>query len=221
MKNTIKLFLMALFLFAFNSSYSQVTFGVAPGFSLNSAQLGYQVNPNIIPFIGIQYANVGFTFKDTYTSWDYDIDAAVTTTDEGKFTGSVIIPTVGVKYFIANQNKLKSYVTACVSKPLVSAKAEYNGEEDEDVKEVVDNLSLFGSEVGFGVEFFFDPSFSIGGEFGLRMFSAKSELTYDSEYYNPNTGMYVPYTEVVETKGSLNPTYTKVSLNFYFNKDKK
>jgi hypothetical protein len=88
--------------------------------------------------------------------------------------------------------------------------------EDQNFKETVKNISLWGAEVSFGVEYFLDENFSLGGEFGLRYFNLKYEETNDRQIFNPNSGD----TQTVQVEDSfkfnMSPTYSKISLNYYF-----
>ena len=75
--------------------------------------------------------------------------------------------------------------------------------------------------LGFGVEYNFSENFSIGGEFGIRYFTGNYSESEDRTINDPNTG--VPITYKKEMKGNVNfsPTYTKITLNYYFGKKKK
>ena len=58
---------------------------------------------------------------------------------------------------------------------------------------------MWGGELGFGMEYFFDENFSLGGEFGLRYLHLRYKDSYNDEIYNPNTGQ----DENVEIKNRL------------------
>jgi hypothetical protein len=107
-----------------------------------------------------------------------------------------------------------------IAKPFLGGKVIVDGEEDEDVKETLDNISLFGGQLGLGAEYFFDDNFSVGGEFGFRYLHVKSDQTYTKSHqvYNPETYSYEYYEteETIETRANLNPTYSRITLNFYF-----
>jgi hypothetical protein len=104
-----------------------------------------------------------------------------------EFSGNLYIPNIGVKYFIKQQNKIQAYLTLCISKPLLTGKLDYDGEEYDDFKQQVKNISMWGGEVGFGIEYFFDDNFSLGGEFGLRYLHLRYNDVYQSDVYYPNT----------------------------------
>ncbi len=189
MKN---LFLFTLILFAFlpfNSS-AQLVFGVSPGLNLNGAYIGTKFSDHLIGTFGFQYLGVSYTLTDP----DF----------EDKFSGSVFIPSLGLKYLMNKQNQIQPYLGISVSKPFVTGKIEYDGEEDEEFSDAVKNLSLLGLELGFGVEYFFDENFSIGGEYGFRYINVKYK---SSDEFDD-----------VDVSGSVKPTYTKLTLNYYFSK---
>jgi hypothetical protein len=213
----IKLFVALVAIISFSlKSYGQFTFGVSPGIGLNSTYFGYKLNDKLVPFIGFQYAHVKFKYEETGEEFDYDLGDVVSYSYKTEFSGSLYVPNIGIKYFIKQQNKLNAYVSLCISKPFLSGKLEYDGEADEEFKNQIKNISLWGGEAGFGVEYFFDDNFSIGGEFGLRYLHLKYNDSYDYEFYNPNTGDY----EMTEIKDdyrlNVSPTFSKLSLNFYF-----
>lgn len=167
---------------------SQMVFGVSPGLGLNSAYVGYKINDKLVPYFGLQYLGVKYNYEDE----DFQDD----------FSGSLIIPSLGLKLFLSPNNQLQPYLNVSVSKPLVAGKLEYDGEEDEEFADAVQSINLFGGEAGFGVEYFFDDNFSIGGEYGIRFFSGKYESSDQFDDY--------------AVKLNVNPTYTKLALNFYF-----
>lgn len=212
-KSTIAL----LFILCMNvKNYGQFTFGVSPGIGLNSAYAGYSINDKIVPFFGFQYMHAGFKYEETGEEYDWELNQVVAYSYSNKFSGNLFIPSIGLKYFFTPLNKIKPYLTLCLSKPFLSAKIEDDGQEDDDFKESVKNLSLLGSEFGFGIEYFFDENFSLGGEFGLRYLYLKYKDTFETEIYNPNTGDYQA-SEIEESyRFNISPTYTKVALNYYF-----
>lgn len=120
----------------------------------------------------------------------------------------VYLPNIGLKYFILQKKNINSFVTGLVSFPIISGSAKNNGEEDEYLNDYLENTTIFGLEAGFGVEYFFEESFSLGGEFGFRYISLGTELDYVDEEFNER--------EVVDVNFGFMPTYTRISLNFYF-----
>ena len=199
-----------------NKSYGQFSFGVSPGIGLNSAYFGYKINNKIVPYIGFQYLNAKFKYEESGEKYDWDLNQVVSYSEKNVFSGSLYIPNIGVKYFIKQQNKIKAYLSLNISKPLLSGNLKYDGEEDEDFKESIKNISMWGGEFGFGVEYFFDENFSIGGEFGLRYLHLKYNDTYESDLYNPNTGNYQDTEIENDYRFNMSPTFSRISLNYYF-----
>jgi len=197
-------------------SYSQISFGVSPGLGLNSAYLGYKLNTKIVPFVGLQYISGKMNQSQSGQEFDYDINQVVSYTDDFSVSGRLIVPNIGVKYFLKSETKVRAYLSLTLSKPMISGKLSFDGEEEPEFSESIKSVSIWGGELGFGAEYFFDENFSIGGEFGIRHLTGSFEDTYDSDFYNPNTGNYQA-TEITQSfKLGLTPTFTRVSLNFYF-----
>ena len=216
MKTKILLLVLFTALVLINKSYGQFSFGVSPGIGLNSAYFGYKINNKIVPYIGFQYLNAKFKYEESGEKYDWDLNQVVSYSEKNVFSGSLYIPNIGVKYFIKQQNKIKAYLSLNISKPLLSGNLKYDGEEDEDFKESIKNISMWGGEFGFGVEYFFDENFSIGGEFGLRYLHLKYNDTYESDLYNPNTGNYQDTEIENDYRFNMSPTFSRISLNYYF-----
>lgn len=114
MKKTI--LLVALFMMLGLKGFSQFAFGVAPGLSTNSAYFGFKIG-KVVPYVGFQYANAGFKIEQTGMEWDgADV---VPFSDEMKISANLYVPTVGVKFFAVEHNKLKAYFNLSLAKPLV------------------------------------------------------------------------------------------------------
>jgi hypothetical protein len=212
-----KLFATALALFALISkNYCQFSFGVSPGIGLNSAYFGYKISEKVIPFIGIQYLYGSLKYEERGEEFDDNLNKLVPVTKNNELSGNLLIPNIGLKYFLKQQNKIQAYISICISKPLLSGELKEDGEVDKDVKKLVDNLSMWGGECGFGVEYFFDENFSIGGEFGIRYLNMHYEEFSEDEIYNSNTGQYLKSEVNKDYKLNLSPTFSKLSVNFYF-----
>ncbi|MBI9033430.1 MAG: outer membrane beta-barrel protein [Bacteroidales bacterium] len=197
--------------FAATAGFSQLTFNVSPGLNLNSASFGYKINDRIIPYVGFQYMNssINYEYKRTSTN----------PTDEGYETDetlktSLFIPNIGVKAFLVSKNDIKAYANVMLSMPIVNSEFEDDGEIEEDYRDVVESINLFGVQAGVGCEYFFSENFSLGGEFGFRYFRFKTEReetdTYDGFDNTQTTTRETKYT------ANVSPTYNKISLNFYF-----
>lgn len=210
-----KAFLISLFfIFAGFSAQAQLNLGINPGFTMNGFYIGYQVD-DFVPYVGVQFLGASLDVEQTDYYYN-EFNELVKEVDKVETSASVLMPYIGAKYFAYQEKDLKLFINLCLYKPLVSATAKVNGEEEEEVKTAVDNLSLFGAELGIGAEYYFSKQFSLGGEFGFRMLFADSEITSQDEIWNPNINDY----EVMDItqSGTLNlsMTYVKVSLNYYF-----
>ena len=185
------LFVLIVLLALTYRSYSQYTFGVSPGFSLNSAYFGYRLDSKFMPFIGFQYFNAKLKYNQSGVD-DLSMN----------LSGTICVPNIGVKYYVHEQNKMKTYFSLSLSKPILSGKLESDNEEVEDFNNTIDNIGLWGAELGYGAEYFFDENFSLGGEFGLRYM----HLKYSNTSNNSSD----------ELKFRMSPTFSKISLNYYF-----
>lgn len=197
-------------------SQAQISFSVSPGMNLNGATFGYVINDKIIPYAGIQLLSANFTFTDKYQTWDYSENRQITETEEMEASGFVFAPTLGIKAYIFGQEKLKGYVNAAFTKPFISGKFTSDGDEFEELSETIDKVSIFGLQAGFGAEYFFDTNFSISGEFGLSYLNMGCKDTYEDDYYNPNIDSYIDYEGKMNINLNMIPTYSRISLNFYF-----
>lgn len=195
--------------------YSQFAFGVAPGLSTNSAYFGFKAG-KVVPYIGFQYAGASINLEESGEEWDNSENDIIPYSYDVKIKGNLYVPTLGIKVFAIEKNQLKAYFNLSVAKPFLSAKYEVDGEESEEVSDLAKEIKLIGGEFGFGVEYFFDDNFSIGGEFGLKYLHAKYTDSYEDEEYDYNTGTYEDVTIENTIKVGMNPTYSKISLNFYF-----
>jgi hypothetical protein len=217
MKKT--LLLIALFSLLISPVFGQFTFSVSPGISLNGATFGYKVG-KIVPYVGIQMINAKLGVENN--SFDYNTPGTlIETVNNTDIKANIFVPTIGAKYFFIQSNKLKAFAGLSLSKPIIHAKVtnEENGVVqtntgiDQTVSDIND-IKIFGGELGFGVEYFFDDNFSVGGEFGLRYLTGKfSQKRNGTAYDGIANHNVVRYTDV---NLNLMPTFSKISLNFYF-----
>jgi len=214
MKKKIVSFIVLAF-FVSASAFSQFSFSVGTGLNINGAYFGYKIG-KVVPFAGVQVIAASWKFIRTGTEWDYDSGSAVDFSDEIKMSGSIIMPEIGVKYFALEKNKIKGYLIGGITKPFINAKLSYNGEEVEEIQEVLDNISLLGGFAGVGVEYFFDENFSIGGEFGMQVLTGNYSNEYTDTYWNPSISDDVEADFSDDFTLNFAPSYAKISLNFYF-----
>lgn len=220
MKTRLLVTVIALFVMS-PVSFGQFSFGVSPGLGFNSAYLGYRVNKRIMPYFCIQYLSGNITTVQSGQEFDDDLYRVVSYSNKIEFSGSLFIPDIGLKYFIKQHDKLQPYFSLNITKPILSVNIDDAEKEDgkfEEIKEMVKsiNKSIWGYEFGFGVEYFVDENFSIGGEFGLRHLHLKYSRSDDDEFYNPITAKYQPTVITTDSKFNANPTFSKIALNYYF-----
>jgi len=203
----IKMFLLIIALFASsNYAYSQFAFGVSPSLGFNSAYLGYKVSDDFVPFIGFQMAKLSSSSINTYTYRDFN-DEMVTDVNKYDASATLLVPNIGAKYFMMQRKKLKTYLSLSIAFPIISGEDKNNNQPIE-YDDILSNTSMIGSELGFGVEYFVDENFTIGGEFGIRYLNLNS--TYENE------DLDFEEIDKYEYDFNLMPTYTRISLNYYF-----
>jgi hypothetical protein len=196
------------------ASRAQFAFGVSPGLSLNSAYFGYKLD-RFVPFIGFQYAGASANYESEYETFDFDVNDFVMVNETAELNFNLFVPNVGVKYFIKEMGDLKMHTTLNISKPIASGKVTYDNEVDTEVEDLVEGLSVWGGELSFGMEYFLSEHFSLGGEFGLRYLHVTSENIFEREIFNPNTGEFKNSFETTTVKLNANPTFSRISFNFY------
>lgn len=207
--------ILALALLASINGISQFTFSVSPGLSMNRASFGFKMN-RIVPFAGLQYMNTSADYKLDHKVFDYTFNTIVEHNHHDEYKLNLIMPNIGIKYFIKEVGDLKAHLTLNVMKPIVTGKVINDGDVDEDYSDYVKAISLWGGEFSFGAEYFFDEHFSIGGEFGLRYMRARFKQEEDVDIFNPITGLTESSTQTYDMKLNMSPTFSKISLNFYF-----
>ena len=215
MKMKLYLFFIALVVLTTNSK-GQFTFSISPGIDINGTNLGYKIKSKIVPWIGFQYMKAKLLYGESGERYDWEFSKVVSYSEENEFSGSLFIPTLGLKYFIREEEKLKAYISTSFSKPFIGGKLMSDGVKNEDVKEFIRKIGIFGGAIGFGAEYFIDENFSLGGEFGIRYLHFKYEDSYFTEFYNPAQGYYQETEIMNDLKFNISPTYSKISLNFYF-----
>lgn len=210
MKKTAFILVLALAI-GFNS-YGQFYFGVNPGLVSNSANFGYKVG-NLVPYAALQLvsASIVYDYSDRY--WDsYDGRWYIYTNKENASI-TLILPTLGAKYFVIESNDLKAYANLSLSKAFITGKMKVDDAVVEEFSDNLKNFNIFGAELGFGVEYFLSSNFSIGGEYALRYLKGSTKRVYEYEYSGR------PAKETIFYSINATPTVAKFSLNFYFGKD--
>jgi hypothetical protein len=201
MKKTIVL-LCLIGILGCESNFGQTTvFTVNPGLNLNGASIG-RLKSNLLCFVGVQYFN--FSYDVSYSS-SSDYDSYKYTSG---INASVIMPFAGLKYFFRDTMIVKPYLNVTLFKPIIST--ERNSKYDDEPNHTASgpDFGVWIGEIGFGSEYFFNKHFSVGGEFGIRLFFSTESESSSNDY---NDG-----TSTNELKMYLNMTYATGSLNFYF-----
>ncbi len=213
----IKLFSATLALMAVSQfANAQLTFGVAPGLMLSSSKLGYRFG-NFEPMIGFQFLRGTYSSEESGKR-DNGNGVLENYTETAEAMAGVYLPSLGVKAFLKPVGTIQSYFKLNLIKPILAAKSVNDGIEDTDLKDDLKDISLFGTQLGFGVEHFFSKHFSVGGEFGLTYFSIKTKNTTDSQVYNPQSGTMENTQTTRKANVVINPTYAVFSFNYYFSK---
>ena len=215
MKKLLFKMMACVLLFGAYNAQAQFTFTVNPGWNYNGANFGYKAGI-FLPYAGVTYFGGSSKISNTYTTFNYNSNMMEEVSNVTEFKGNVILPTIGCRFYFLNTGDLKAFANVNTTKPIVTAKYVYNGTEDPDLNDYVKNLSVWAGEVGFGAEYSFSNNFSISGEFGFRWVRATFKDTHDDQVYNPNTGLNETHPHTYDVRGFMAPTYSKVSLNFYF-----
>jgi hypothetical protein len=232
MKKVITLLILAVVFFG-SPLQAQLVFGVKPGLTGNSAHLGLKLS-GLMVFGGIEYFRTAVTTEESGSnilySYNYNpLTYQYTTTyslqpysDKLETSLNVYAPFVGAKILVGGgeSSKAGAYVTGIIGKPFISGKSTSNGKEDESMQKFYENLSAWMFMAGFGGEYFFSESFSIGGEFGLRIFlvNYKDESNETTQMYDYQTGsvknIISPHKYNFDLGMGL--TYSTLVLNYYF-----
>lgn len=205
---------------AANESKAQFAFTVNPGLNYNGATFGFKTG-NFVPYLGLAYMAGRGSYTSEGTQWNNTTMAMEDYKNENVFSGQLLVPTLGAKYYFVDAGNLKAYGNLNITKPIFTAKREYNGTPDQSLEDYIKGVSIWGGELGFGAEYYFAPQFSIGGEFGIRAIRAKYQETHDDQIFNPLTGFNEAHAHTTTSKGMLAPTYARISLNFFFGKGGK
>jgi len=198
-----KILLTILFLTVSTIGFSQTQneytnsgfiFGIKPGFGINSGYFGIKQN-NLSFYGGLEYFNSGGTTSIKRTEYDYDEEEVITTTDDYSFSFGIYNLFIGVNYYFNQKGSLKPYINLILSKPFITGSVEYDGNEDDDVEDLIDGISIWGGQIGYGVEYFFNNQFSLGAEFGMRYYYLSYEYKNeeDDEYNEIFHTLFVPF----------------------------
>lgn len=221
MKNGIRILSVLLIMVFSNTLSAQFSFGISPGSNINGAYFGYKIN-KIVPYVGFQYFNVGYTGSTTGKRTNYTTNQIDDYTDDFSIRQGFMIPSFGVKYFIISQNRINAYANILIAKPIVFGELIVDDVPNEDFNNQIENLNLWAGGLGFGVEYNFSDNFSIGGEYGIRYLTSTNSFEgYERTIYDPVTNDPITYRQKISGTFNFSPTYTKITLNYYFDKKKE
>lgn len=169
---------------------------IKPGMYINAAHFGFSTGRLFTGF-GLECLSV--SAKSTYT---YDSQSYASTT-----SATVFLPQLASKLFLKSEmpdaNSVKPYLWLSLFYSIATASSVPNAQAATDIKDLLSGN--FGGSLAFGSEYYFSPSFSIGGEFGMRFLFGGTKSTYTS---------YYTYTSKYNL--GLGITYSTLGLNFYF-----
>lgn len=224
---------------------SKFAFGVKPGMGIQNSYFGFTAG-RFLPYAGLDLLWMTVNFKETDYRSSYDEHYGQTSTstywEERTTKGKAIllIPHFGSKFYVYGSEAsegLRTYLNGDLyfSIPSVSGEEEeswrytsdgltesgHSSEKmDKETEELVEDvLSFWGFNLGFGTEYMFSEHFSIGGEYGFRLFFNKIKMHgEDSGSYGEPGYYYHSYQEKWDDELSLTlkMNYAVVALNFYF-----
>jgi len=232
-----KWFLIILVLTTSVFAKSGVWFSFKTGFPLTGSSVGLKMG-SLAPYGGIDAFRINMEVKDEYTSWDTDYwgngNLYKKYERTSTFSASVILfaPHAGLRFYL-KQSTLKLYVKGDIMLFIPSVDGKDKGEriwynpdgsiedidkwddslDNEDIESIEDALDMITITPGIGIEYPISDHFSIGGEFGFRLFlnSIDTKNAYTDEYDGE-----VEWKE--ESKNSISSTlgftYTSITLNF-------
>jgi hypothetical protein len=197
---------------------SQVSFGLNMSKNTTSAQFGYFYK-RFNPYFSMQYVSV----KASIDAKIQEIDpfSGMLATNSYDFSGklSMTMPTIGLKTFLVERNKLKAFVNLAYSKPMLRANLDVGVPAIEsEVERLVKDIKLNSLAFGVGAEYFIDQNFSVGAEFGFMSTAIKTSIDFTQDTYDPINDIFIQTTNTLGLKTVLSPTYARASLNFYFGK---
>jgi hypothetical protein len=224
---------------------SRFAFGIKPGMTIQNSYFGFTAG-RFLPYASMDLLWMSVKMTETseehrqddsyygstrYSYWDEQ-------TIEGK--ALVLIPHFGSKLYIYGSQAsegLRSYLNGDLYFSISSVSGEeeeswrytYDGATesghssdkwDKKTEELVEDvLSFWGFNLGFGTEYMFSEHFSIGGEYGFRLFFNKIKWQDENSWSYGTPGYdYHSYQEKWEDELSLTlrMNYAVVALNYYF-----
>lgn len=218
----MKKLITLLLILSTSYGFSQISFSVAPGLNLNSAQVGYKKG-RFMPYISFQKLSVNGKFTEsTSTSYSDPTYQGYESESDIEFKASVLLPSIGTRFYLSDNDKIATSLNIAYTRPIVWGKMIEDGSNNNEIQDEIEKFSLFGLNFGFSAEYYLDKKFSIFGEFGLIYIRGRyQDESKEEDYYTTNNNgetVYQTREEKYDYKLILSPTYSKVGINFYFNK---
>jgi len=209
---------VSLILLSVGNTNAQFTFSVSPGLQINCAGFGYHYG-NFVTYAGLQLINASYSEERTGEEYDYGTSVLTSYKNTYKTSETLYVPSLGTKYYFKTSDNLKLYGDALFTIFITTYKIEdsNNPNENKDIKDRIKKSFLYGGQLGFGTEYFFNINFDINNKFNIKLLLGIYEEKYQTQIYNPNTGNYEDSEIDYKYKLNVNPTYVKLSFNFYFN----
>ena len=164
---------------------AQLAFSVRPGLQLNGASFG-QYNEKMVYYCGLQFGNGSAKYKDEDS--------------DNKIKLHLFMPFIGTKFYVSQKDPVRTSININVFKPVIFGKEIDDGQVDSDFGDDINKFGVWGGQMGFETEYYFHESFSVGGEFGIRLGNYRYKETEGPEYM-----------EIV----NFNMTYVAIAMNFY------
>jgi len=207
-----------LIVLAVGSAHAQGGFAlcVKPGMLVNAAQVGYK-SDNLFAGVGCEFATVGLASEESVVDSLYD--PPMTYDYNSKTDVSLFLPQIALRYFFGRTateggggGEVRPYAALSAFYSLSAVRIS-SSDGETTVRDTSSERAMrdvlngnIGGTVAFGGEYFFNPSFSLGGEFGCRMLFGGQESSYE----------YPGYSHVSKNTLGLGVVYTALGLNFYF-----
>lgn len=216
MKYTIRIVLLLIILLCF--SYSPVSgeglvFGIKSGMGIQSSYLGINQGNQLTLMGGLDLVKIGGEMtREEETKDGYHYKDSI---DSVEFSVRAFVPYGGLKHYIKKieEKVVSPYLFGAVFKCF--PKADF-GDDEEMEKTIEDVLDFWGIIFAGGAEYYFSPSFSIGGEFGIRLFFVSSKHEERDRYYDYYEKRYIETVETVKIDSRMDVTYTAITLNYRF-----
>ena len=221
---------------------SSWVFGVKPGFGVQSSYFGLSYD-RITPYFGLDLLNIGAKWEEKDVDWqEYSPTGQFYKYHEGednlKGSATLVIPHFGIKLHLADKEKsLRPYLIGDLFKAFAFVNVEgkevdrYYNPQGQITYEYVDEyglekneeefikslLGVWGFILAFGADYSFSEHFSVGGEYGVRLFFTSGDQEQKDSGDSDYDGIDDWRSEwKEELSGTLKMSYAVVVLNFHF-----